>query len=312
MVKERDENVISLQKTIEMQKEYMASMQTKYDQEQERQKKEATRQKLYLQSVTHEKNTVVKQLKVLQMENQRIKDDSIYRALNKGIGGDGGNEALPAPGKKIDGTVGDNEGVRNLESDPMGIKILDGDKRILGLQSQLYNAMNSLSTLQRQTTALKESYDEIVSELQREVMDLEEDKAQMEVKLLSQLAILDRQKAIGEELLQTKIQARDTRIKRLEKRIQKLDRINDDESIDEEDGDDSGFMKNRNDSPYSPTADTHSTILEDDESLEMSNNSGSDSDNEKSKKVKNHEEINGLLAELEMLSAHSSSRKLFA
>lgn len=296
MVQERDEKAKSLQKTIDMQKDYMEVMQTKYDKEQERQKQEATRQKIYLQSMTHEKNLIKNQLKVLQKENQRIKNDPIRMALSGSVP----SSASSGDASPIGNVKDDNDSIDSLESEKPklpDVKILDGDKRCLVLQSQLYQAMNSLSSLQQQTSALKESYDDIVSGLQRELIDAEEDKAKIEVKLLSRMAVLEREKTIIEELLQNKIKVRDTRIRILEKRVQNLDRIEDDESLEGDKGED----RQQKDEPFrseNTPSDNHTVC--------------SITDKDKEDEKDSHEDINELLSELEMLSAHSSSRKLFS
>lgn len=309
MVQERDEKAKSLQKTIDMQKDYLEVMQTKYDNEQERQKQEAMRQKIYLQSMTHEKNLIKNQLKVLQKENQRIKGDPVRMALSGSVPSTASSGDTSPNGIVKD----DNDSIDSLESEKPklpDVKILDGDKRCLVLQSQLYQAMNSLSSLQQQTSALKDSYDEIVSGLQRDLIDTEEDKAKIEVKLLSRMAVLEREKTIIEELLQNKIKVRDTRIRLLEKRVQNLDRIDDDESLEGDNGKD---RRKKNEPVRGESTpldnDNVSGIIGDDET---SDNTDNVTEKDKEEKKDSHEDINELLSELEMLSAHSSSRKLFS
>ncbi len=346
MVQERDEKVKSLQKTIDMQKDYIDNLQLNNDKVQEKMKREAARQKLHLQSVTHEKNLVKGQLKVLQRENLRIKNDPIHLALTRtNVEGGNSNQYLknkhPSPSSppiltkeeedSIDGMNDDNDELVQSPPTSPEIKILDNDQRCLILQSQLYQAMNSLSTLQKQTSVLKENYDEILISLQKELMEAEESKTKMEVKLLSRMTVLEREKAIVEELLQEKIDAKDSRLKRLEKRIQHLDAIDDDESIDQ--GDDSvGLSSSSNKNDDESKEDNKKggnemndidTINEegeeddddDDDDDAQSNadstgahagGSGSaDADAAKSKRE-------GLLSELKMLSENSSSRRLFS
>lgn len=320
MVQERDEKNKTLQKTIDMQKEYISGLQGKTDREQERQKQQAARQKLYLQSITHEKNLISSQLKVLQKENTRIKNDPIHRALTQP---GPAPTAPPLPGLQVPNSetngvngvnghadsVDDQDSIDSMDSSTNGeekktlspnINIFDGDQRCLVLQSQLYQAMNSLSTLQKQTSALKGNYDEIVTSLQQEVMETEESAAKMEVKLLSRMTVLEREKTIIEELLQEKIRTRDARLKRLEKRLQNLDSINDDESLDAQDV----FIIHHGESPTD--GDSVHGVYGDDKS-EITENVSNKQDFDRS-----HEGIDGLLTELEMLSAHSSSKKLFS
>ena len=302
MVQERDEKMSSLQKTIDMQQEYISGVQEKMDRQQERQKQEEIRQKLYLKSLTHEKKLIKSQLSVLQKENQRIKDDPIHLALisRSNSNNDDDDDSLTSLDKET-----------KPKSPSPQIKILDGDQRCLVLQSQLYRAMNSVSTLQHQTVALKESYDEIVNSLQRELIDSEESTTKMEVKLLSRMTVLEREKKIVEELLENKISIRDVRIRRLEKRIRNLDRIDDDESlaqveVDETEKDSIGvetgsILPENND--YNNSSDDASNAS-DGAIHEDSQNGDSSKDR--------HHEVDNLLTELEMLSAHSSSRKLFS
>ena len=343
MVQERDEKNKSLQKTIDMQKEYIDGLQSKNDTIQEKMRQEAARQKLHLQSVNHEKNLIKSQLKVLQKENIRIKNDPIHIALTKTEDEDAHdkNESKPDPPiltkEEEDSINGDNH-----EPNQPEIKILDNDQRCLVLQSQLYQAMNSLSTLQQQTSALKENYDEIVNSLQQELMEAEESKTKMEVKLLSRMTVLEREKDIVEELLQEKISARDSRLKRLEKRIQHLDAIDDDESFFDEDakkdpiGDDSvaigSDVSNHTRQSSSNEEKIEKDVDNDDDKNENKSNCDDDDDENDDDDDANSDvdstlgvhagdsgdgvaassKRQGLLSELEMLSEHSSTRKLFS
>jgi hypothetical protein len=367
MVQERDEKNKALQRTIDLQKEYIGGLQSKNDKEQERQKQQHARQKLYLQSITHEKNLIKSQLAVLQKENKRIKEDPLHKALTQTVPAKGGsplegtstrnatstgikkNRSGPSsPNGDVEKDQnGDNDGdidinINDLDDDldslssdednklpSTDIRIFDGDQRCLILQSQLYQAMSSLSTLQQQTVALKENYDEIVNGLQKELIESEEAQTKMEVKLLSRMTVLEREKSIVEELLQQKIKARDARLKRLEKRIQNLDSINDDESLDGDDevGDGVGatYFQNEEDKPKDDDSivgvngndDDHGEHSDDDHDDDHDDDENSLVTKNVSNKNKNdnnmtHEGIDGLLSELEMLSAHSSSRKLFS
>lgn len=350
MVQERDEKIKTLQKTLDMQKEYINGLQSKNDTIQEKMRQEAARQKLHLQSVNHEKNLIKSQLKVLQKENQRIKNDPIHKALTKTEDEDVNNKNANRPDppiltKEEEDSINGEDGQDNQE--PPQIKILDNDQRCLVLQSQLYQAMNSLSTLQQQTSALKENYDEIVNSLQQELMVAEESKTKMEVKLLSRMTVLEREKVIVEELLQEKISARDSRLKRLEKRIQHLDAIDDDESYcddgskKDQNGDDSvaiggdvtnhgsqsrskeEIMENNadNDDDKNGNNPNDDGEEEDDDDDDEDNENDDDSDVDSTLGVHSGDsgdgvaatsKRKGLLSELEMLSEHSSTRKLFS
>ena len=324
MVQERDEKIKTLQKTNDIQKNFIDGLQVKHDKEQERQKQEATRQKLYLQSITHEKNLIKAQFNVLQKENKKIKDDPIRIALisppespaSKSSVKSGTNSQLfpdvdgsAIVDSKDDDSLDSLESETELVSSSPKIKILDGDQRCLVLQSQLYQAMSSLSSLQQQVTTMKNNYDEIVNSLQRELLEVEEAKTKIEVKLLSRMTVLEREKTIVEELLQSKIRAKDSRLRRLEKRVQKMDRIADDESLDEEDEEE---VKKVSYAQHGEEDDSISGLNgDDDEGSETTKNV---SNIQPRTDINNgrHQEVHELLSELEMLSAHSSSRRLFS
>ena len=156
---------------------------------------------------------------------------------------------------------------------------------------------------------MKNNYDEIVNSLQRELLEVEEAKTKIEVKLLSRMTVLEREKTIVEELLQSKIRAKDSRLRRLEKRVQKMDRIADDESLDEEDEEE---VKKVSYAQHGEEDDSISGLNgDDDEGSETTKNV---SNIQPRTDINNgrHQEVHELLSELEMLSAHSSSRRLFS
>mmetsp|Transcript_21974 Transcript_21974/g.25404 ORF Transcript_21974/g.25404 Transcript_21974/m.25404 type:complete len:357 (-) Transcript_21974:191-1261(-) len=307
MVQERDEKIKSLQTTIAMQEISIDKLQQKNDREDEKGLQHAARQKLYLQSVTHEKNLAKSQLKVLQKENQRIKDDPIHKLLTShtppkmNFPGSHVFFKKPAsPSESIGASTDTNSDVSPQPIPPPTsppLRLFSDDPKTLLLQSQLYQAMNSLSSLQHQTVALKKNYDAILDSLQQDSMRADEDKARLEVKLLSRIAVIEREKTIIEAVLNEKIKARDLKIKRMEKNLKRLDIIADDDaSLDDDysDSQESTPDNNENDNKSQRTKNTSITR----QSLK--------------KRRESHEEVDDMISELEMLSAHSSSRRLFS
>lgn len=235
MVQERDEKISSLQKSIEVQTEHVNKLQAKIEINERRQKQIESRHKLKLDNMDHEKNMLKSQLKVMHEELKRISNDPVHNALSS------------AASKGLDGSVNlsqmmpaGNPFGAELEQDPKRaekIKLANSAQGVL-LQQQLYQAMNSLMQLREQTAAMKENYDEIVTSLQKDLVFAQDAKASTESELLSQIYLLDQQRVTMEKALQHQLAQKDVRIKRLEKRLRKLDNIDDDEGEDIEYGDD--------------------------------------------------------------------------
>lgn len=235
MVQERDEKISSLQKSIEVQTEHVNKLQAKIEINERRQKQIESRHKLKLDNMDHEKNMLKSQLKVMHEELKRISTDPVHNALSSAAskGSDGSvnlSQMMPAG----------NPFGAELEQDPKRaekIKLANSAQGVL-LQQQLYQAMNSLMQLREQTAAMKENYDEIVTSLQKDLVFAQDAKASTESELLSQIYLLDQQRVTMEKALQHQLAQKDVRIKRLEKRLRKLDNIDDDEDEDIEYGDD--------------------------------------------------------------------------
>ena len=235
MVQERDEKISSLQKSIEVQTEHVNKLQAKIEINERRQKQIESRHKLKLDNMEHEKNMLKSQLKVMHEELKRISNDPVHNALSSAAskGSDGSvnlSQMMPAG----------NPFGAELEQDPKRaekIKLANSAQGVL-LQQQLYQAMNSLMQLREQTAAMKENYDEIVTSLQKDLVFAQDAKASTESELLSQISLLDQQRVTMEKALQHQLAQKDVRIKRLEKRLRKLDNIDDDEDEDIEYDDD--------------------------------------------------------------------------
>jgi hypothetical protein len=241
MVQERDEKISSLQKSIEVQNEHVNKLQAKIEISERREKQIEQRHKLKLENLTHEKGMLKSQLKVMHNEIRRISDDPIHHALAT-------NQSVSNISSGSDGSAEDqimsqimpagNPFGAEVEQNPMRqekIKLANSAQGVL-LQSQLYQAMNSLKQLREQTGAMKKNYDEIVTSLQQDLVSAADEKARTESELLSQLSFLEQDRKVAVKSLENQLVQKDARIRRLEKRMRSMDDI-EDEDVSE--GDDS-------------------------------------------------------------------------
>ena len=257
MVQERDEKIGSLQKSIEVQKDHVNKLQAKIEISERRVQQVDQRHKLKMDNLTHEKNMLKSQLKVMHNEIKRINDDPIHRALNSqgnaptasittsslhsGISGLSGSspdtdvlaQIMPA-GNPFAEDADEYQNNKKTGGKEEKVKLANSAQGLL-LQSQLYNAMNSLKQLRQQTSVMKQNYDEVVISLQKDLVLASDDRARIEAELLSQLSLLEQDKKIMQKSLEEKLAQKDARIKVLEKRVKALDKISDDQSVDIDD-----------------------------------------------------------------------------
>jgi len=118
------------------------------------------------------------------------------------------------------------------EEQEESIKLANHAQGIL-LQGQLFQAMNSLSQLRQHCHVMKENYDAIVKSLQTDLNDVSDQRARAETKLLSKIDALDQDKKLMEGALMDELRSKDARIKKLEKSLKKLNKIDDDEDEDD-------------------------------------------------------------------------------
>lgn len=261
MVQERDEKIGSLQKSIEVQKDHVNKLQAKIEISERRVQQVDQRHKLKMDNLTHEKNMLKSQLKVMHNEIKRINDDPIHRALNSqgnaptvsitasslhsGVSGLSGSspdtdvlaQIMPAGNPFADDAdeyQNNKKTGEKREGKEEKVKLANSAQGLL-LQSQLYNAMNSLKQLRQQTSVMKQNYDEVVISLQKDLVLASDDRARIEAELLSQLSLLEQDKKIMQKSLEEKLTQKDARIKVLEKRVKALDKISDDQSVDIDD-----------------------------------------------------------------------------
>ena len=241
MVQERDEKISSLQKSIEVQNEHVNKLQAKIEISERREKQIEQRHKLKLENLTHEKGMLKSQLKVMHDEIRRISDDPIHHALatNHSVSNNFSGSVGSAEDQIISQIMpAGNPFGAEVEQNPTRqekIKLANSAQGVL-LQSQLYQAMNSLKQLREQTGAMKKNYDEIVTSLQQDLVSAADEKARIESELLSQLSFLEQDRKVAVKSLENQIVQKDARIRRLEKRMRSMDDI-EDEDVSE--GDDS-------------------------------------------------------------------------
>ena len=235
-----------------MQNEHVNKLQTRMEISERREKQIDARHKLKLENLAHEKVMLNSQLKVMHDEMRRISDDPIHQALtvnnsycqsasSGGSTSTSSEEEIMArlmPAGNPFGTEVHHVEQKNLNN-PMRqenkIKLANSAQGVL-LQSQLYQAMNSLKQLREQTGAMKKNYDGIVTSLQQDFVSATDEKARIESELLSQLSFLELDGKVAVKALENQLVQKDARVRRLEKRLSSMDGIEDE---DVSDGDDS-------------------------------------------------------------------------
>jgi len=248
MFQERNEKIASLRKCMEVQNEHVNQLQAKTEVRERREKQVEQRHKLKLANLNHANNMLKSQLQVVHNEIQRIGNDP---AILKALISDAARytqaqaqaqaqaeeifaEIIPAGSgnaftdeTKTQG--GTNEDINNVKQQQEKIKLTNNAQGLL-LQSQLYQALNSIKQLRQQAGRMKDNYDEIVLSLQQDLVLATDSAARNEVNLRSQLTVLERDKRIMQKTLEEVMIQKGTRIMRLEKRIRSLDKIDDAES----------------------------------------------------------------------------------
>jgi len=237
MVQERDEKISFLQTSVEVQNEHVTKLQAKIEISERREKQIDLRHKLKLENLTHEKGMLNSQLKIMHDEIRRISDDPIHHALAM-------NNSTTSHSDCQSASVGSTEEQIMTQIMPAGnpvgaeveqnptrqekIKLANSAQGVL-LQSQLYQAMNSLKQLREQTAAMKKNYDEIVTSLQHDFVSAADEKARLESELLSQLSLLEQVMKIEVKSLDDQLDQKDARIRRLEKRLRSMDGFDDED-----------------------------------------------------------------------------------
>lgn len=259
MVLERDEQISSLQKSMEVQNGHVVKLQAKVEILERREKQYHTRHKAQINNMVNERNMLKAQMEVTHDEMKRIKTDPIHRALtnqegqakqDKSSSQRWEGKAMPAGNPFSLNGAQDKETEEEQEE---SIKLANHAQGIL-LQGQLFQAMNSLSQLRQHCHVMKENYDAIVKSLQTDLNDVSDQRARAETELLSKIDALDQDKKLMEGALMDELRSKDARIKKLEKSLKKLNRIDDDE--DEDDHDDDDDDDNHNEKTLSNTSST--------------------------------------------------------
>jgi len=239
MVQERDEKTSSLQKSVAVQNEHVNKLQAKIEISERREKQIEQRHKLKIENLNHEKGMLKSQLKVMHDEIRRISDDPIRHALAVDGGGhpDDSNSltAIESEEDKILSQMMPAGNPFGVDKEQGGvkqdkIKLATTAQGVL-LQTQLYQAMNSLKQLRQQTAVMKKNYDEIITSLQHDFVIATDAKARVESELLSELSLLEQDKNIMERSLEDQLHQKDARIRRLEKRLRSMDDIDDEDDI---------------------------------------------------------------------------------
>jgi len=241
MVQDRDDKITTLHKTIAIQKQHAEKLRHDLDETRLRLKQDQTRSKLQNDNVSYERDLAQMQLRALTQEQEKYKD-TVF-ALHppsdgrRGSVGNGGPTSPSRPGSTGSTQVGRFGGAE----EPSGAQHTPAQTETahaLYLQSQLYQAMHSISALQIQATALKENCDAVVNSLEEDLTETTTLKHQIEVELMSQLTQLEREKNVMEGLFEEKIRIMEDKLKKYEEKIRDMEGLDESSSVDSEESGD--------------------------------------------------------------------------
>jgi len=345
MLLERDERITALQKTISIQKEHTLKLQHTLNDTRLIVKENQTKTKLDQDHITYERDVAQMQLHSLAKEREKYKDTvfklndntqppppaSIYSAikhLTNGavIGPDDHAHALAhadtgkkrawkkprSPSRSYTTTTTTQKQLINKQI-PLDksqntrppTPARTESAHALYLQSQLYQAMHSISALKIQTKSMKVNCDAVVKSLMEDLTETTTLKHQIEVELMSQLTLLEREKNVMQGLLEEKIRIREERLKKSEAKILALENLQGYDSSESEDG-------SENDQVMGISTMSLSTVKE-----SMDTQTDGENDHEVLEpevlehEVVGHEQMESLLQELELMATDNiqSSRK---
>lgn len=309
MVQERDEKITSLQKTINIQKEHTTKLQHTLNCSRLRLKQDQTRGKIQLDSIAYERDLSQSQLHALTQEREKYRD-TVF-TLHPQSPERGKNPQSPASPRstttQLDqfnnisraGIGGSNkplssEALQPGQSQPH-IPARTESAHALYLQSQLYQAMHSISAFQIQTKALKQNCDIVIKSLEEDLTETTDLKHQLEVELMSQLTLIEREKGVMEGLLKEKIRIRDDKLKTYEAKIRSLEGLEEDSSDSDDDS-----MQGRGHSTMSlTTVDEPENESEDEDGDECS-----------VEESVGHEQMESALQELELMSGSVNKQRI--
>jgi len=227
MVHERDEKITVLQKTISIQKDHLANLQSTLDKNKLRQKQNESKTKMQMDSIINEKDLALRQLRALEMEREKYRD-TVFNFDSYGNNNDA--TALISPTNTVSSSSSSSS------SSPTPVRVESA--HALFLQSQLFQAMHSISALQIQTEAIKENCDAVIKSLQEDLNEATEEKNGIEVNMMSQLTLMEREKGVMEGLLEEKIRIRDEKLKEMERKIRRLEGAADSSTSDDSSSED--------------------------------------------------------------------------
>jgi hypothetical protein len=259
MVNERDEKITILQKSFNLQQTHLTTLQAKHNSQLVRHRQICAKHKLACDSLKQERDLALVQLGILQEEREKDQDDPIAFALSpikvhnispvklnnaKGDANGNTNATTNANASSPTATSPKNLFTRmsptkksppSSSSPASPVPVVDTSHAIK-LQSRLYHAMKSLASLQEQAKAMKYNYDDVVDSLEQDLLDLGEEKSNVEVDLMTPVSTLEREKDVMEGLYKDQVRNRDLKIKRLERKVQSsLRGVTDDESLGDDD-----------------------------------------------------------------------------
>lgn len=236
MVQDRDDKITTLHKTVAIQKQHAEKLRHDLDETRLRLKQDQTRSKLQNDNVSYERDLAQMQLRALTQEQEKYKDTvfALHSPSNdrRGpAGGGGGGPTSPSAPTQVGRFGGAEEPGAHTPAQTE-------TAHALYLQSQLYQAMHSISALQIQATALKENCDAVVNSLEEDLTETTTLKHQIEVELMSQLTQLEREKNVMEGLFEEKIRIMEDKLKKYEEKIRDMEGLDESSSVDSEDSGD--------------------------------------------------------------------------
>lgn len=221
-------------------------------------KQDQTRSKIRMDSILYDRDLTQAQLKALTDEREKYRDTKFTLSPDGGGGSIGQKDPQsPRSTTQLDqfNTIssqqrgGGSAQSSNSNTTPPPHELRPHtparteSAHALYLQSQLYQAMHSISALQIQTKALKQNCHKVVKSLEEDLTETTNLKHQVEVELMSQLTLIEREKGVMEGLLEEKIRIRDQKLKKYEAKIRAMEGLeegsmsDDDEEEDDMDSD---------------------------------------------------------------------------
>jgi len=314
MVCERDEKITGLQKTVSIQKEHTTKLQHTLNDARLKMKVDQTKRKIQMDSIMYERDLAQSLLNGLAQEREKYRDTKFTLDNNNSSTDDveegrGTKSHSPRSTTQFEMFNNTNNSQQPTTTRPHTPARTES-AHALYLQSQLYQAMHSISALQLQTKALKSNCDTVVRSLEEDLLETTSLKHQVEVELMSQLTLIEREKGVMEGLLQEKIRIRDGKLKRYEAKIRGLEGLEEESDSDDDENEEVELELELDDDSWCGRGTSNMSLTTVEEPEDGSEESGEESEEPRLQTPQRHESIDSALTELELLSERISKHKI--